>query len=787
MAARRRKARQKAGRIRQIVPLVAVVLCLGMGAGVCMRSCRPPQEEAAELQLSPGPVEEDSLRQEVEARRLAAEERARRQAEEARREPEPVAEPETGALPEEPSTEPEPPSPVIQPMPEQPQEEPAPKEDAGDEDAEPTLPDKPEPPAPATPEEPSEAPSSSEEVPPPVQPQEPAPAPYTGNYNLVGSVSPAMQKQWNEMVERMISRGEIGLFAAGLEQKILEALSELFSGDRFKSSQYRGSPLLVNAVEFCFVAKAAGVQTLSELLRQKDGGAFLTWALTDKSRPLHRLLQAYKLNSGAEESLPYALHTFYKIWRQAPNDRERVRYMNLAIACALVHPDIAKSRGCILDQKEVLMGMEDVFEFYRKGDSGRTLRGGLDLKKMSVSALLHVVDARLPLSEYEWTQKNILLTRDKWKQLYDSIEYRMNHAIYNNSNPYAPYTSYTFAEIKKVGGVCREQAYYTATTAKSAGIPAVIITGDGSRAGHAWVGLMTSDRGGWIQVGSYGYNTGYFTNPCSNKRLHESTLFNQDKNLTDDRLEPAADAMLFSELMMLCAKPEEAVNASRYVCSTFPRYATGWHNRIDLMEAMHKRQPLEESVWKQLRLELERNLGKNSELVDMAQEVDVRHLMGNMRDAAKMTALKRGYKRLTSPMTGRIDLLMDCVRRQADIYVASGNKRDMASFYRQMFKEHKGRGDIYALLVKQCTTLLDKEDKDIFKMLARDAEVNYARQAFNDDDFFKARKDAEVMRAIVKLYRLAGDDARAIRLEKDAEDKLADAAKKTEKAQKNNK
>lgn len=795
MAARRRKARQGRKRQKGTVVIIALVLSMGLGSGLALRSCRGSEpEEPPPPMLTPG----EELRREVEERRAAAVERANRLAEEAQETPAPMP-----PLPMEPTPPPEaepapPPEPAPDAEPEpqpdeppavEPVEEPAPEPIAPEEPAEPRV----EPPAPSEPEEepaPPDATPAPEDTPddtePPMDTPLPTPKPkaatdtapialnhYAGDYTLLGRVNKEMQKQWSELVEKMLSRGEPELFAAELEKRISEAIPMLFSGERFGYNMYNDSGNLVNAVEFCFVVRALGRKRMHKLLGKRDADEFFKWIMLDKTRPLHRLLRAFKLNSGVDESMDYALNTLYRIWRQTPDKRNRERYMNLALACSLLHPKVAESKGFILDTSAILLSPADLFDYYSKVDSRRELRGATDLKSMSVSNLLHVVDARLPLSEYEWVnkQQHIKLTRDKWKLLYPGITYRWEYVSARPEDLYKPYKEYTFSEIRKIGGVCREQAYYTATTAKCAGIPAVIITGDGNRSGHAWVGLMSSSRS-WEQVGSYGYNTGYYLNPCSGKLEHESTLLNADKTLTEDRLAPAADVMLLSESLMLSKQYELALSAARYVCNTFPRYTTAWHHRVNVMEAIHKVKPLDESLWKQVRQELERNMGKNSELVDLAQEVEVAHLMEKVRPGVRLTMLKRAYKRLSNPVTGRVDLLMDCIERQATIYADSGKKSDVISFYRQMFKEHKGRGDIYALLVRQCAELLNGEDPQLFKSLAHDAEVNYGKQAFAGGDYFKSLKDAEVMRGIVMLYRAAGDDQRAIRMEKNIEDEM---------------
>ena len=50
-----------------------------------------------------------------------------------------------------------------------------------------------------------------------------------------------------------------------------------------------------------------------------------------------------------------------------------------------------------------------------------------------------------------------------------------------------PYDQYTFAEIAKKGGICSDQAYFSANTARAHGIPASILSGDGPRGPHAWI------------------------------------------------------------------------------------------------------------------------------------------------------------------------------------------------------------------------------------------------------------------------------------------------------------
>lgn len=775
MAARRKKARRTLVKSdKQKWMIVSLIACAGLIFGAVLHLSKGKDKQGSEeAPVAERQVKADSPQQVVTQRP----EKAEKNEEQAPREPE--TEPQKETPPEPPTTPPEEPA---QPAPtrqeakrdtlpeadEKPDEPPPPPaEDTHEEEVTPPPPPRPAAPEKTTPPVPAKPQPTTEDT----TPEE--------SYTLIGLDSVAGRKLWSDLVDKMIADENPTQLADELNRKIQSCLPDIITADRFKSSAYLSSPNLLNAVEYCFLVQFVRAEQLRKIILAnsedaQSGAKFMSWLLTDRSRPLHRFLQAFKINSGDTECLPHALNTLYEIWRQTPNDRDRLRYMNLAIACSLIHTNVLAQKSKVRGSTQPPLSIVDVYKHFYTRDVAHRSRVGADLKKMSVSNLLHVVDARLPQSEFDWVHTNIgSVSRKDWGSLYSSIQYLMDNAVNNKDD----YTSYTFQEIRKKGGVCREQAYYTAMTAKCVGIPAVIICGDGARGGHAWVALMPTDKA-WESVGSYGYNTGYFINPCSGKLQHEYDLTKQDKTMSDDKLAAAADTMLFCEYLLRSKMPGEALQAARYVCLTYPKYVTGWQHRIAIMESLYRDGVLNEKEWKQLHLELERNAGKNSELLDLAQEVDVNHIMINMRDSAKMTALKRGYRKLLRPMTGRVDLLMDCIRRQAQIYVDANDKRGLVVFYKSCLRDHVARGDIYEALITQCISVFGNDDLDYLKTLARDAETIYSKQAYNSPDFFKTKKDSEVMMSIAKMYQKVGDDTRAIKLEKNAEDKLEAAAQK---------
>lgn len=68
---------------------------------------------------------------------------------------------------------------------------------------------------------------------------------------------------------------------------------------------------------------------------------------------------------------------------------------------------------------------------------------------------------------------------------------------------------YTLMNIRRMGGVCMEQAYFAGQVGKCLGVPSVYCHGEGKRGGHAWVGFLRTDIRPvyWdFNSGRYGYD-----------------------------------------------------------------------------------------------------------------------------------------------------------------------------------------------------------------------------------------------------------------------------------------
>ena len=129
-----------------------------------------------------------------------------------------------------------------------------------------------------------------------------------------------------------------------------------------------------------------------------------------------------------------------------------------------------------------------VFEFYRANKSLMLY----DPSSLPVELLVYIVDAHAPVDELKWALKTFPRNANVGK-LYGTIVYDTAAFKYGKQRKVldAP-GGYTLQNIKKLGGVCTEQGYYASEIAKAIGVPACLVSGEGSDVDHAWVGYVRS-------------------------------------------------------------------------------------------------------------------------------------------------------------------------------------------------------------------------------------------------------------------------------------------------------
>lgn len=167
-------------------------------------------------------------------------------------------------------------------------------------------------------------------------------------------------------------------------------------------------------------------------------------------------------------------------------------YANLAIAIAAVNDSALppywphhQVRSDLVP-REVPAPADQFGRWVEANASGRLLH---DLRRFSAGQLTFVVDAFLASSEIAWAKKNIPFHIGIFGRAFSSIRYREDRI--KSRRFFWNEEAYTFAAIRKRGGICIDQAYYAAYAGKALGLPTVLFNGQGSNGGHAWFGYMS--------------------------------------------------------------------------------------------------------------------------------------------------------------------------------------------------------------------------------------------------------------------------------------------------------
>ena len=576
------------------------------------------------------------------------------------------------------------------------------------------------------------------------------------------------RREFDALVDKLLERRDFDAFEQAMMPKIKEALAGYTGNGRLNYAHYKNNRNLMQAVDLCLLIRMAGSREMAEIAAREgddndnNGTDFFRWALRDKSQPLHQFMQHFLMQEGLAENAAHSLRQFFTIWTES-EAKDRLKYLNLAIAGALINPRQAEAPGGYRGDDKRL-SVPEVCAYMREMDKKRKLV--TDIKKLSVSQLLHVVDVRLPQSEFDWAEENVNYTQANWAEAYSSIRYIMERAASNKDL----YELYTFAEIRKEGGVCRDQGYFSCNTGKCRGVPAVYIVGDGDRGPHAWM-VNLVDTVKWVQTNSYGYNSGRFTNPCSGRSQHESTLLSKDAKTTDAKLVPAADAMILADYLARVDAARDAQTCARFVTTSFPTLTSAWAHYIKVLGQDEENLP-PDKVWRKITADLFQLSKKNSELMDLAAEVEDKYLLDGKNAASKQMALRRSMSQLNRRGgDDRADLVLNAVNRQAEVFAESKNLTGLAGLYRKQLKKYTNRGDIFGQLLSQYMQHLgDDAPARAWSTLAKDAEKLYEKHVrSNGSDLFKLKKECEIQRQIATAWANAGNERKATRLREEAD------------------
>ena len=208
-------------------------------------------------------------------------------------------------------------------------------------------------------------------------------------------------------------------------------------------------------------------------------GKFAKWLIEHRavSRRLFRAIEDIRLPEDALKRL----HELVKA-----EEKRVIEYPDLAVAFATSIP-----MKHYRDQPEAASMLES-FQWYTD-PKAKFFR--YDLKKMPYEISRYLAATRLNIKERKWAVSKYRKMKNLAKSYFD-LKYDYDHFRKGVPKKIAN-IPYVLPNLRKVGGVCIEQAYYAAEINKALGVPATIVCGRGGGGElHAWVACLKLTRGG---------------------------------------------------------------------------------------------------------------------------------------------------------------------------------------------------------------------------------------------------------------------------------------------------
>jgi hypothetical protein len=264
-------------------------------------------------------------------------------------------------------------------------------------------------------------------------------------------------------------------------------------------------------------------------------------------------------------------------------------YAALGVAYALVfdvpfpddwpHAQVAQSAVPIGDTDPVAR-----FQFYVAANRARKLE--LDLSLQTFENLRFLVDSEVSLSELEWAQQNTTtIPYTHFVDAFFSINYATMRVGSGNDVYNWNLKTYRLSDIKSVGGICVDQAYYAYMAGKARGIPTIFFTGQGDAGGHAWFGYLDRSGAWQLDCGRYeqqNYAKGYTRDPQTWEELKDTDLEQMVKNGVNDSSYPAARAAL--DWARLQGDTPLAKTAYEDARTIMPNLAEAWRAEADYLD-----------------------------------------------------------------------------------------------------------------------------------------------------------------------------------------------------------
>ena len=489
-------------------------------------------------------------------------------------------------------------------------------------------------------------------------------------------------------------------------------------------------------------ARRVGAGTLTTFAQTPGQAAFLPWLLSRRAA-----LEEFNATIHPSEDAGQVLGLWAQLWNGDEKGRET--FWRLALACAVVFDQpVTITAGLAYGTVD----MQERYNYFRRCADASALCA--PVSEMAAFELVWVVDAPVPTSELDWARRNVKYARSQWSQAYSSVAYRMDRAMRGAD----PYKTYSLAEIRSKGGICGDQAYFAAVTAKASGIPAMAITGQGQRGGHAWFGYKASAQEWNMKAGRYegdDYATGYTTDPQTGQTVKEQTLLLLADNQRRQPVYTQATRLVWlAELLE--ANPTNAVAALETAVQVCPRHWPAWTALCAQYRQLKVAPSRLAPVWAAARSAFRQYPDVLASLDRW--EVEQWRVTGNETAVAEL--LRQQQRRLTTRGDAeRTDLVLDLVAERAQLLEKRNDLAGADKVYRDALREQARNLVMFRDIAEKYFAFGQRNNRR--HEVVRSIQNDMGRIPLPEDDPFAARAYAQAERQVAGYLEQDGQASRA--------------------------
>jgi hypothetical protein len=600
---------------------------------------------------------------------------------------------------------------------------------------------------------------------------------FTGTLNLDerNSQTPAALAQAKAAMEAAVAHGKWADWAGLLRRSLHAAVKNMGASSVTPQAlaAMAKNPAFTLAIEqsafLAMLTPEAGAALVRQPAENESPGktaelqVFVRWLLSNPEA-----LRSWLLTVRPADDAAKALEQWANLAATDPQAKEK--YRNLALACALVFEKPMKFKWN--GSQELTVTGADRYAYY----TTHAAKGDLALNpdKLTARDLVWTVAAPVPDSELEWALKKVKLRQKTWGSAYEAIVYDMERAVKDTNK----YDEYTFAEIQKKGGICGDRSYFTAYTARAAGIPATVLSGDGSRGPHAWITWLSEDNQ-WSFAGRYGgYPLGNTRNPQTGTRESEQEFIRRtDRNASDEGLLKGLRAVWLAQAVEADGAVDLAAMIFEGASVLGNNVPAMWQAKLAFWSKHRGEAPLDQ--WRAFLDLFKRAMKDDPNILAEARTAEEKFVFPRQDAKLAMKELKKDVRKLDQAdeksVVDQADQIAKVIKQQAAVLQKSGLD-GVRSLYDKSYREHGRNPAVFKKLANDCWSFV-KSDAEVAKKAARDMESSFRRYIDSGGDYFDVTSQMSVLKLISGCYAEIGEEKKAESLAKDVEKANAKATR----------